>query len=85
MRRLKLQEVRRDNAKAFRDLPCFVYPQGHKGERIFFCEEKGKIKVCALASHHDGSYERTIRQGMRCRKEENFIPFEGGKEVEPAV
>ncbi|MEN3183593.1 MAG: putative CRISPR-associated protein [Atribacterota bacterium] len=75
LRKLLLPEVRRNGAKKLKDPRCFVYPQGHRDERVFFCEEDEKIVVCALARHSDKSYDKLLQSGLPCGKKGTLIPF----------
>lgn len=75
LRKLLLPETRRNGAKKLKDPRCFVYPQGHQDERVFFCEGEEGIIVCALARHSDKSYDKLLRSGFPCGKGGTLIPF----------
>ena len=77
LRKLRLKEVRQRCAKVIGDLPCFIYPQGHQSERVLFCEHGNGIRVCAIVSHSDKSYEALLRRGMSCGSARRFVPFPG--------
>jgi len=77
LRKLKLKEVRQNCAKALRNLSCFVYPQGHQSERVLFCEHGNRIRVCAIVSHSDKSYEALLERGISCENARSFLPFPG--------
>ncbi len=63
--KLKLRELRNSGSERVPTCDCLIYPQGHRGERIFYCEGKdGSVQVLELARHNDQSYERLLEQGI---------------------
>lgn len=44
---------------------CLVFPRGHVDERTFYYEEGGKVFVCEIAKHSDGSYKKLLERGVR--------------------
>ncbi|MCS7241286.1 MAG: putative CRISPR-associated protein [Candidatus Caldatribacterium sp.] len=75
LRKLMLPEVRRNGAKKLKDPRCFVYPQGHVDERVFFCEKEDGIVICALTKHSDRSYDKIVRSGLPCARRGALTPF----------
>lgn len=66
LRKLRLPELRASGADQVRNCDCRVFPKGHHDERAFFFEdEDGRICVCELARHSDGSYDRLIKHGVQ--------------------
>ncbi|MCS6806988.1 MAG: putative CRISPR-associated protein [Acidobacteriota bacterium] len=66
LRKLKSRELRITGADRVRNCDCLVFPKGHRDERVFFFEgEDGRVHVCELARHSDGSYERMIDRGVQ--------------------
>ncbi|MCS7158709.1 MAG: putative CRISPR-associated protein [Blastocatellia bacterium] len=66
LKKLKLKELRNAGADRVRNCDCLVFPKGRRDERVFFFEgEDGRVHVCELTRHSDGSYERMIDRGVR--------------------
>jgi len=63
--KLRSQVLRRSNADQVRKCDCFVYPKGHRDERVFFYEKENSVFICELARHSDESYERLIARGVQ--------------------
>lgn len=42
-----------------------VYPRGGRTERILFYEQGDEIRVCELARHSDGTYERLLERRIK--------------------
>lgn len=58
-----------------------VYPRGHRTERLFFYEDgNGNVRVCELARHGDGSYERLLKHGVWRANYTDFRPWRPGAE-----
>lgn len=73
LKKLKLKELWITGADRVRNSDCLVFPKGHRDERVFFFEdEEGKVRVCELARHSDGSYDRLITRGLRRDAYTNF-------------
>jgi hypothetical protein len=47
-------------------------------ERIFFHHSDGVIRVCEIALHSDGSYERLLSQGVWTKDYTDFVPWTAG-------
>ena len=63
--KLRLPELRATHSDQVRNCDCRVFPKGRHDERVFFFEEQdGSVRVCELARHSDGSYQRLIEQGV---------------------
>jgi putative CRISPR-associated protein (TIGR02619 family) len=76
LKKLRLRELRLGGSDRVRNCDCLVYPKGHRDERVFFFEaEDGSVRVCELARHSDGSYDRLITRGVRCEAYEDFQPL----------
>jgi len=64
LRKLCVLELRRSSSDILRNTDCWVFPRGHRDERVFYYEDKGSIYVCELARHSDRSYERLLERGV---------------------
>ncbi|MCK9263945.1 MAG: putative CRISPR-associated protein [Deltaproteobacteria bacterium] len=54
---------------------CMIYPRGNRPIRVFYYELDDKARVCELASHIDGSYERLLKKGVKRSNYKNFEPY----------
>lgn len=75
LRKLSIPEVRRSRANRSPKVPCFVYPRQRYDERLFFCEEEGRIVVCAITRHGDKSYEGILSSGLSCKRRGKLVEF----------
>lgn len=73
LRHLGKPELRRGQTETVRDGDCLIYPRGHRDERILYYEQEGKVYVCELTRHSDGSYERLVSKRVL---RENYTDFQ---------
>lgn len=76
--KLRIPELRASCSDQVRNCDCRVFPRGHRDERLFFFEaDDGSVRVCELARHKDGSYDRLIKRGVRREGYRDFQPWGG--------
>jgi len=64
--KLRLPELRKNSSGQVENSECLVFPKGHRDERVFYFEDgAGKVYVCELTRHSDGSYDRAIQRGVK--------------------
>jgi len=64
LKKIRIAPLRRKQAHSIEGSDCLVFPSGHREERIFFFEEGGKVFVCEMTRHSDGSYQQILSQGV---------------------
>jgi len=75
LKKLTSVQLRRSQTGQVNNSDCLIYPRGHCPERIFYYEREGKVYVCEMASHEDGSYERLLERGVFKNNYSNFLPL----------
>ena len=76
LRKVRNPMLRHSGSEQKHRSDCFVYPKGHRDERVFYYEdENGVVYICELARHSDQTYERLLDRGVMRHQYEGFKPM----------